>query len=142
MKKTIGILLIVLALVIGIVPILTDCTAHGRSLTTDTSKSIHMKCHWTSLAEIGVAVPLALVGLFNITSKRKETLRIINVIGLALGVMTILFPTVLIGVCAKPDMPCRMIELPALVLSGILVIIASLVGLANSRSFIEPSGAV
>lgn len=141
MNKTIGFLLIVLALVIGIIPLLTDCTAHGRSLTTDTGKSIHMKCHWTALAEIGVAVPLALIGLFNITSKRKETLRTINEIGLALGVMVILYPTVLIGVCANPDMPCHMIELPALVLSGILVVVASLVGLVSSRGFIEPAAA-
>jgi hypothetical protein len=142
MNKTMGILLIVLALVIGIVPLFTDCLAHGRTLTTDTGMSIPMKCHWTALAEIGVAVPLALIGLFNITSKRKETLRTINEIGLALGVMVILYPTVLIGVCANPDMPCRMIELPTLILSGILVIVVGLVGLVRSRSFIEPGGAV
>ena len=141
MNKTIGILLIILALVIGVAPLLTDCTAHGRSLTTDTGKSIPMKCHWTALAEIGVAVPLALIGLFNITSKRKETLQTLSVIGLALGVMTILFPTVLIGVCVNPDMPCRMIELPTLILSGILVIVASLIGLGSSRRFIEPAAA-
>lgn len=142
MNKTMGILLIVLALVIGIVPLFTDCLAHGRTLTTDTGMSIPMKCHWTALAEIGVAVPLALVGLFNITSKRKETLQTINTLGLALGVMTILFPTVLIGVCKNPDMPCHMIELPALILSGILVIVAGLVALVNSRSFIESGSAV
>jgi hypothetical protein len=142
MNITMGILLIVLALVIGIVPLFTDCLAHGRTLTTDTGMSIPMKCHWTALAEIGVAVPLALIGLFNITSRRKETLRTINVLGLALGVMTILFPTVLIGVCKNPDMPCRMIELPTLILSGILVIVASLVAIVSSRSFIEPGGAV
>ena len=34
MKKFMGGLIIVLALVIGIVPVFTDCLANGRSLTT------------------------------------------------------------------------------------------------------------
>ncbi len=34
MNKSMGILMIALALVIGIVPIFTDCLANGRSLTT------------------------------------------------------------------------------------------------------------
>ena len=34
MNKTMGILMIVLALVIAIVPLFTDCLANGRTLTT------------------------------------------------------------------------------------------------------------
>jgi hypothetical protein len=138
MNKTMGILLIVLALVIAIVPITTDCLANGRSLTTADGKSVPMKCHWTAIAEIGLAVPLFLVGIFDITSKRRETFRTLNLIGLALGALVIAFPTVLIGVCANKMMPCNMIELPALILSGILVMGASLVTLVSTRNFIEP----
>lgn len=141
MNKTMGILMIVLALVIAIVPILTDCMANGRMLTTQDGRSVPMKCHWTAIAEIGLAVPLALVGVFNLTSKRKETLRDLNMIALALGVLVVLFPTVLIGVCANAAMPCNMIEKPTLILSGILVVGASLVTLVTSRSFIEPAAA-
>jgi len=141
MNKTMGILMIVLALVIAIVPIFTDCLANGRSLTTADGRSVPMKCHWTALAEIGLAVPLALVGVFNLTSKRKETFCTLNLIGLALGALVVLFPTVLIGVCANSSMPCNMIEKPALILSGILVMGASLVTLAGSRNFIEPVAA-
>jgi hypothetical protein len=100
-----------------------------------------MKCHWTAIAEIGLAVPLALVGVFNLASKRKETFRTLNLIGSALGVLVILFPTVLIGVCANASMPCNMIEKPALILSGILVVGASLVTLSSSRNFVEPVAA-
>lgn len=141
MNKTTGILIIVLALAIAIVPILTDCLANGRTLTTADGRSVPMKCHWTAIAEIGLAVPLLLIGFFNFTSKRKETLRSLNLIGLALGVLVVLFPTVLIGVCANAAMPCNMIEKPTLILSGILVVGASLVTLVNSRNFIEPVAA-
>jgi hypothetical protein len=141
MNKTMGILMIALALVIAIVPIFTDCLANGRSLTTADGRSVPMKCHWTALAEIGLAIPLALVGILNFTSKRKETLRSLNLIGLALGALVILFPTVLIGVCANPMMECNMIEKPTLILSGIVVMGASLVTLGTSRNFIEPAAA-
>jgi hypothetical protein len=137
MNKTMGILMIVLALVIAIVPIFTDCLANGKTLTTADGRSVPMKCHWTALAEIGLAIPLALVGIL----KRKETLRSLNLIGLSLGALVVLFPTVLIGVCANPMMDCNMIEKPTLILSGIVVMGASLVTLGTSRNFIEPAAA-
>jgi hypothetical protein len=141
MNKTMGILMIVLALVIAIVPIFTDCLANGRSLTTADGRSVPMKCHWTALAEIGLAVPLALVGVFNFTSKRKETFRTLNLVSLALGALVIAFPTFLIGVCANASMPCNLVELPVLIMSGILVMGASLVTLVTTRNFIEPAAA-
>src|SRR5512138_1973572 len=141
MNKTIGILMIVLALVIAIVPLFTDCLANGRSLTTADGRSVPMKCHWTAIAEIGTAVPLALIGVFNLTSKRKETFQALNLVSAVLGAFVILFPTVLIGVCANPMMSCNLIMRPTLILSGMLVIGASLVALAGTRNFIEPAAA-
>lgn len=141
MNKTMGILMIVLALVIAIVPLFTDCLANGKTLTTADGRSVPMKCHWTAIAEIGLAIPLALVGIFNFRSKRKETFNMLNIIGLALGALVVLFPTVLIGVCANAMMPCNMIEKPTLILSGILVMGASLVALAGSRKLVEPAAA-
>lgn len=141
MNKTMGVLLIVLALVIAIVPLFTDCLANGKTLTTADGRSVPMKCHWTAIAEIGMAVPLALIGVFNITSKRKETFSTLNLISTILGAFVILFPTVLIGVCANPMMSCNMIMKPTLILSGILVIGASLVTLVTSRKLAEPIAA-
>lgn len=141
MNKTMGILMIVLALVIAIVPLFTDCLANGKTLTTADGRSVPMKCHWTAIAEIGMAVPLALIGVFNITSKRKETFSTLNLISTILGAFVILFPTVLIGVCANPMMSCNMIMKPTLILSGILVIGASLVALVTSRKLAEPIAA-
>lgn len=141
MNKTMGILIIVLALAIAIVPIFTDCLANGRSLTTADGRSVPMKCHWTALAEIGLAVPLVLVGIFDIVSKRRESFRMLNLISLALGALVVLFPTVLIGVCANEAMPCNLIEEPMLIMSGILIMAASAINLFNSRNFIEPAAA-
>jgi hypothetical protein len=141
MNKTMGILMIVLALVIAIVPIFTDCLANGKTLTTADGRSVPMKCHWTAIAEIGMAIPLALVGIFNFTSKRRETFRTLNLIGLAIGALVISFPTFLIGVCANKMMPCNMIELPTLIMSGIMIMAASLVALYSTRNFIEPAAA-
>lgn len=141
MNKTMGILMIVLALIIAIVPLFTDCLASGRTLTTADGRSVPMKCHWTAIAEIGLAVPLALIGVFNLTSKRRETFQTLNWIGTALGALVILFPTVLIGVCASDAMPCNMVEKPALILSGLLVIGASLMTLTTTRKFIESAAA-
>jgi hypothetical protein len=141
MNKTMGILLIALALVIAIVPIFTDCLANGKTLATADGRSVPMKCHWTAIAEIGLAVPLLLVGIFDITSKRRESFRTLNLIGLALGALVVAFPTVLIGVCANKMMPCNMIELPTLILSGILVMGASLITLTTTRNFVEPVAA-
>ncbi len=141
MNKTMGILMIALALVIAIVPLFTDCLANGRTLATADGRFVPMKCHWTAIAEIGLAIPLALIGVFNFTSKRKETLRSLNMISLTLGTLVILFPTVLIGVCANAMMPCNMIEKPTLILSGILVMAASLIAFGTSRNFIEPTAA-
>jgi hypothetical protein len=139
MKLIIGIVLIVLALAIAIVPVFTDCLANGRSLTTADGKIVPMKCHWTAIAEIGVGFLVGLVGIFYITSKRKETLRTLSGFGGALGLLTILFPTVLIGVCANPMMACNMIEKPLLLMSGILVMGISLFILVNSRNIMEPA---
>jgi hypothetical protein len=139
MKKITGALIVVLALVIGIAPLFTDCLAHGRSLTTTTGMSIPMKCHWTSLAEIGVAIPLLLMGIMTIFSKRKETSGTLGIFGVTLGALVIAFPTFLIGVCANPMMPCNMIEKPVLILSGILAMAVSGVVLFNSRKMSEPT---
>jgi hypothetical protein len=125
--------------VIGIVPLFTDCLSQGKSLTTTTGAVVPMKCHWTAVAEIAVAIPLLGVGLFYIFSKRKETTAILGIFGVTLGALVIAFPTFLIGVCANPMMFCNMIEKPTLIISGILAIAASLVVLVNSRRMIEPA---
>jgi hypothetical protein len=132
MKKGLGAILIVLALVIAIVPALTDCLSQGRSLTTKDGKSVPMKCHWTGIAEIGVAVPLALTGVLGLRKQRKDSARTQALFGASAGALAVLFPTALIGVCANPDMICNMIMRPTLIAAGILSIGLSAVLFASA----------
>jgi hypothetical protein len=52
--------------------------------------------------------------------------------GALLGVFVVLIPTTLIGVCASNMMLCNMLMSAALVLSGVLVVAASLASLVIS----------
>jgi hypothetical protein len=133
MNKVMGAAILFLALVIAIVPVFTDCLSQGRALTTKDGKTVPMKCHWTGIAEIGIAVPLALTGIFNLRKQRKETARSQATIGIAAGALAILFPTVLIGVCPNPDMICNMIMRPTLIAAGTLAVAASIVQYVIAR---------
>lgn len=113
--------IIILAMLIAIVPIFTDCQSHDRMITLANGSQIPMKCHWTGRAELGLGLPLLTVGLAMLFSRRKESFRNLGLVGISLGIVTILLPTVLIGVCVMPDMPCHAIMEPALILMGVLV---------------------
>lgn len=136
MNKITGALIIVLALAIGIVPLFTDCLSQGLQLTTSAGMKVPMKCHWTAIAEIGVAIPLALIGIMSFISKHKETLRAINTVGAAMGALAILFPTALIGVCSNPAHLCNMVERPALILGGTLVLGVTLFNLYRTTRMV------
>jgi hypothetical protein len=96
-----------------------------------------MKCHWTAIAEIGMAVPLLGVGVVTAVSKRKESRRIIAGMGALLGIFVILLPTALIGVCASADMLCNSVMKPTLILSGILIVAISAATLIMSERQVE-----
>jgi hypothetical protein len=127
--KTIGIIFVVLALAIGVVPQFNNCSAQGRSLELANGRTTPMKCYWTAQAELAVAVPLLLVGGLMAVNRRKETQRTLSIVGVLLGVFAILLPTSLIGVCASDEMLCNILMKPTLVFSGIVVVMAGLLGL-------------
>lgn len=142
MKKqniVLGSFLVVFALAAGILPAFTDCWSQGRSLTTTAGKVVPMKCHWTAIAELAIAVPLGLAGIFTAFSKTKEARRVIGFLGIVLGALVVLFPTYLIGVCANPNMDCNKIMKPGLILTGGLAIVACAVLLFNSFRLKEPA---
>lgn len=129
-----AVLLVVLALVVGVVPAFTDCQSQGRALTLANGNTVPMKCHWSGIAELSLAIPLGLVGGATAFSKRKETLRMLAILGIVLGGVIMAVPTVLIGVCANADMICNSVMRPTLLLAGGLVIAVSVVfGLLNER---------
>jgi hypothetical protein len=118
---------------IAIVPAFTDCQSQGKSLTTNTGKSVPMKCHWTGIAEIGVAAPLVVVGAMMIANRRRDSLRNSGITGIVLGALAIAFPAGLIGVCQTPTMLCHTVMRPALLTLGSLAVIGSLGAVVLSR---------
>jgi hypothetical protein len=85
-----------------------------------------MKCHWTGVAEIGVAIPLLAVGAMMTLNRRKNNLMTMGVLGIVLGGVAIAFPNGLIGVCATPTMVCHTIMQPALTVFGSLAVVGSI----------------
>ncbi len=131
--KVIAGILIVLALVVGVVPQFTDCQSQGNAIELSTGKTIPMKCHWTGQAELAIAAPTLFLGGLMAFSRRRDTLRALAVLGIVLGAAVIALPTLLIGVCANPDMLCNMVMRPLLIFAGILIAAASAAALVRLR---------
>jgi hypothetical protein len=130
--KFLGIALIIFALAIAVVPFFTDCQSQGKALTLANGTSVPMKCHWTGLAEIATSVPLIVVGAMMVANRRKENLLNLGILGSILGILVILLPTNLIGVC-QSAMLCNTAMKPALIVLGSLAIVASLAAIVLAR---------
>jgi hypothetical protein len=140
--RILAILIVILALLIGLVPQFFNCQYDGKGLTLADGRQVPMKCTWTAHASLLVAIPLLVVGLLLAFSRQRETRRVLALLGVIDGILVILLPTWLIGVCQHPGASCNLVMKPALILMGILAIVASLVGLAlSSRPQSGPGGA-
>ena len=138
MKAT-GIVIILLALIIGIVPMFTDSHSQGMVMTMTDGSTGPMIDHWMGVAEIALAVPLVGLGALLVFSKRKETRQSLSILAVILGAFVILLPTVMIGGCPNPMMMCGMVMNPTLILAGALIIAASLVTFFANIKKIEPA---
>ncbi len=134
MFKVLGIGLMLIAIALVAVPMFTDCQARGEASQLTSGEMIPMKCHWSGLAEIGVAIPMYVIGAVMTTSRRRHTLSLLSLLAVVLGGMAIAFPTKLIGVCPSPMMLCSSVMRPALVLLGGGAIGLSGTGLVLSRT--------
>jgi cellulose synthase/poly-beta-1,6-N-acetylglucosamine synthase-like glycosyltransferase len=128
--KIIAIVLIVAGLVLIFVPSFYTCAAQGKAIQLPSGKSIPMKCLWTARAEIGLGILLVAVAAFLFISRKLESRRFLSILTLILGILIVLFPTSLIGVCVNPDMPCVVVMKPTLLLIGIVTIALGIVATA------------
>lgn len=124
--RVLAVFIVILAVLISVVPQFTDCQSQGRALTLESGQKVPMKCHWTARAELVVGIPLFATGAMLFFSQRKETKLVLGILGLILGVLVILLPTGLIGVCMNAEMLCNSVMKPFLILMGSLVIAVSL----------------
>ena len=92
-----------------------------------------MKCHWTSQTEVAVGITTLVLGVLIVLSKEKAAGAAYAVASAINGVLVILIPTVVIGVCGSADMPCHSGTKPALIIVGALIIVTALI---NAVSYI------
>jgi uncharacterized membrane protein len=92
-----------------------------------------MRCYWTARAELGVALPLAVAGMLLFFSRRTETRRALAVLVCVLGVVAMLLPTVLIGVCEQSSAVCNTTMRPILLVAGGLTVIIGLITLIRNE---------
>ena len=109
------------------------CEVHGMYVQTATGKQLPMPCGYTARAEIGVGAMVMVAAGALVYSKSSESRRIVSVFGVALGVLAILIPTTLIGMCALADHTCRTMTQPTLLILGLGIIVVSLIVFSKSR---------
>jgi len=135
--RVLAVLIMILAILIGVVPQFFNCQYDGKTLVLANGREVPMKCYWTARAALIIAVPLLAVGFMMAFTRRVQTVRVLGVLGAILGVMAILLPTLLIGVCQHTGASCSLVMKPALILAGILVIVVSLASVAVSGRRVE-----
>ncbi len=134
MFKALGIGFMLIAIALAVVPRFADCQSQGQVSRLVGGEAVAMKCHWSGLAELGVAVPMYVVGAVMITTRRRHTLSLLSVLGILLGSLAIAFPTAIIGVCEGRTMICSSLMRPAIVCLGGTAIALSGTGLVVSRT--------
>jgi hypothetical protein len=139
--KIIAMVLMILGLVTIFVPSFYTCHAHGKAVQLPGGKTIPMKCLWTARGEIGMGILVLAIGIFLFISRTLESRRFFSILALLLGIFIILLPSVLIGVCINPDMPCVVLMKPILLLIGVVTgalgIVATAWNFATNRKMTE-----
>lgn len=99
-----------------------EYTGKQASMTTI---NMVMKCHWTAQAELGIGILIALLGVFLLIFQSGQIRLGLSLAVILNGVLALLIPTALIGVCGSINMTCRSLTLPALTILSSIVIVTS-----------------
>ncbi|HPH34588.1 MAG TPA: DUF4418 family protein [Methanoregulaceae archaeon] len=123
--KGVGALLVILGIVIILTPwvLFPVCEVEGMYLTTSAGVQMPMKCGWTARAETAMGALIIVMGGLLVARHTPETRQAVGLFNIAAGILVVLFPTYLIGMCRLADHPCRQLTLPALEVLGVIVII-------------------
>lgn len=131
--KVLGIAIIVLAILVAAVPYFNNCEHDGKHLTLANGREVPMKCYWTAQAEAGLALPILALGAVMAGSRRRETTRALGALGAVLGLVVMLLPTYLIGVCTTMTGSCNLVMRPAMLFVGTLIVAVSLAALVVAQ---------
>ena len=118
--KITGIVIALLGLLTALIPtvIFKVCAAMDGKF---------MKCHWTSQVEVALGIAVLVLGLLIVLAKENAASSAYAVASAVNGVLVILIPTVVIGVCGSADMPCNFGTKPALIIAGSLIVVVALI---------------
>lgn len=86
-----------------------------------------MKCFWTARAELGLGILIAILGALQIVFQSVQLRLGLNISIILNGILALLIPISLIGVCDSKHMSCHSLTLPALAVISSFLIIAALV---------------
>ena len=121
-KKICNILAIVasIVLIIGIKTFATPCEG---MIETAKGMEVPMKCHWTDVALLYLAVATIVVGIANIIKNSKSTLELI---GMGVLAIAITMNNVGIGVCKMEGMACHTMKTFAIVIGVVFIVLGIL----------------
>lgn len=127
-KLVLGVLMAILAVVVIVIPYFNTCEYAGKLIQLPSGMTMPMKCSYSAAAEIAIGIPLFVVGILMILGRRRETMLALSLLGAVHGVIVILIPTALIGVCSSL-MPCNTFMQPFLIAAGSMISITGAAGL-------------
>ena len=131
-----AILIIVLAVVIAVVPQFFNCQHDGKTLILQDGRQVPMKCYWTARVALALSIPIFAMGVIAFFNQAERIRRTLAVLTSLMGLLVILLPTRIIGVCSHPGASCNLVMKPVLIFCGILVIAVGLIlGIIQKRKF-------
>ncbi len=87
--------------------------------------SMAMACYYTARISVGIGTVIAALGLIQLVIRNNGFGSGISTAELLLGILILLVPTILVGVCKGEHMHCHSVTLPALIILGVLLIVLS-----------------
>lgn len=104
-----------------------DSESKVQNSSMSVAMSSPMKCHWTARAILGIGVLIVIQGILLLLIS-SCAIRLGITIGIGLnGILGIVIPTWLIGVCASSKMDCHELTFPALIIISSFILIGSII---------------
>ncbi len=115
-KYVVGALLLALGLLVALGPqsIFAVCEFNPEKA---------MKCHWMAQAEIGVGLVIAVFGVLHMVMNHAKTRQGLSMAAVPMGLLVMMLPLKLVGVCMNVHMQCVTLTRPALIMLGIAVML-------------------
>lgn len=101
------------------------CEVEGMHAKLANGKQLPMPCGWTARAEVGTGALVVVAGILLQFGRSAEAKMMIGIFAVVLGVLAILFPTIITKICAMSRHACNLLTAPVLILTGVIIIAVS-----------------